>query len=70
MLPRRKDESHRKSAKEDIQIPFVVQSLVDNREKYRINKQFIQSDGLRKEINDLGYDVEDTPDGPKIWKKI
>lgn len=59
-----------KSVQEDIQIPFIIQALVDKREKCRVNKQFVQSDGLRKEINDLGYELEDTPDGPKIWRKI
>src|SRR3989344_575808 len=54
---------------EEKNIPPEVDKLKVEREKYRVNKQFVQSDRLRKEINDLGYELEDTPNGPKVWKK-
>jgi len=38
--------------------------------QYRDNKQFVQSDVLRKEIEDLGYKVRDTAHGPYIVKKF
>lgn len=50
-------------------IPDNVQKLARERETFRTNKQFAQSDHLRKEINDLGYEVEDTPTGPRLWPK-
>jgi cysteinyl-tRNA synthetase len=38
-------------------------------EKCRANKQFIQSDALRKEIEALGYEVRDTDRGSRLAKK-
>jgi cysteinyl-tRNA synthetase len=49
------------------EIPQNVRELADEREQSRGSKQFEQSDRLRKTINDLGYDIEDTPRGPFIW---
>jgi cysteinyl-tRNA synthetase len=51
-----------------ISIPEEVQNLVVEREKARKNKNFKKSDELRKEINSLGYEVKDTPDGQKVSK--
>lgn len=47
-----------------------VLKLVALREKFRINKQFIQADRLRKQINKLGYMVEDTASGPLLKQKL
>ena len=49
-------------------IPEKVQKLVKEREQARQNKNFKESDELRKEINSLGYEVKDTPEGQKISK--
>jgi len=49
-------------------IPTDVQQLVDDREAARDQKDFAASDTLRKRISDLGYRVEDTPDGPRVYK--
>lgn len=51
-------------------IPLKIRFLARKREKFRSNKQFIQSDALRKEINALGYEVEDTQSGPLLTKLI
>lgn len=50
-------------------LPVKIKKIVKTRELLRKNKQFIQSDALRKEVNGLGYIVEDTPFGPFIWPK-
>ncbi len=50
--------------------PVKVAVLAKKREKFRVSKQFVQSDGLRKEINELGFEVDDTPFGPFLWPKI
>lgn len=47
-------------------IPIKVRELASRREEYRRNKQFIQADRLRKEINELGYEIKDTPSGPVL----
>ncbi|MBI3485562.1 cysteine--tRNA ligase [Candidatus Daviesbacteria bacterium] len=49
-----------------LQIPANVLKLIKERENARKSGDFAKSDALRKEIKKLGYDVEDTPDGPKI----
>lgn len=49
-----------------IKIPLKIRDLAKQREKLRNNKQFIPADRLRKEIESLGYKVEDTAYGPKI----
>jgi len=51
-----------------LKIPLKIKKLVAQREKLRINKQFIQADRLRKKIEKLGYKVEDTRNGPIIRK--
>ncbi|MEX2033127.1 MAG: cysteine--tRNA ligase [Candidatus Colwellbacteria bacterium] len=48
--------------------PSKVRGLVKEREKYRINKQFVHADRLRKKIESLGYTVEDTSRGPFVKK--
>ncbi len=51
----------------DPKIPSEIKKLAAEREQSRGNKQFEQSDRLRKEINGLGYEIEDTPQGPFLW---
>lgn len=50
-----------------LKIPPEVKTLVKARDKAlkqaKIDKQFIQSDDLRNQINTLGYNVDDTPLG-------
>lgn len=47
-----------------------VTELIKAREEFRENKQFAQADGLRKKINDLGFELEDTPLGPLVWREL
>ena len=49
--------------------PVKILKLANERERLRLNKQFIQGDLLRKEIEALGYIVEDTAKGPVVHKK-
>ncbi|MEK7608363.1 MAG: cysteine--tRNA ligase [Patescibacteria group bacterium] len=49
--------------------PPQVKKKAKERELFRKSKQFIQSDALRKEIEGLGYVVEDTSNGPFLWPK-
>lgn len=52
-----------------VAIPENIQKLLKERELSRASKQFAQSDALRKEIEQLGYVVEDTPAGPLVLPK-
>jgi cysteinyl-tRNA synthetase len=51
------------------EIPLKIQQLGEKRDLSRANQQFEQSDTLRKEMNALGYEVEDTPKGSFLWPK-
>ncbi len=46
-----------------------VQSLINEREKARRNKDFSKSDEIRNELQKKGVQLEDTPEGT-IWKRI
>lgn len=45
-----------------------VKELVEKREKARENKDWDEADAIRKQINDLGYEVKDTPKGFEVSK--
>jgi cysteinyl-tRNA synthetase len=54
---------------QDQALPAALQKLVDARQQARKEKDFATSDQLRAEIEALGYQVQDTPDGMKVVKK-
>jgi cysteinyl-tRNA synthetase len=47
-------------------IPTDVQKLLEQREAARVNKDFDAADHLRKEIEDAGFTIDDTPAGPRL----
>lgn len=49
-------------------IPQQISELVEQRESARKEKNWQKADEIRKKISDLGYQVEDTIDGPKVKK--
>lgn len=53
-----------------LELPPEIEKMAEKYEDFRSNKQFIQSDALRKEIEGLGYIVRDTPEGAYIVKKF
>ena len=53
---------------EQQKIPGEVQELVEKREKFREEKNYDESDKIRTQIQDLGWEVEDTVYGPLINK--
>ena len=50
-------------------LPPQVQSLVIEREAAREAKDFAKSDSLRKQIEDTGYEIKDSPKGPQVSRK-
>ncbi len=52
-----------------VEIPDQVKQLVKERETARKTKNFSKSDEIRKQIADLGFEVEDTATGPKVKQK-
>ena len=49
-------------------IPPKIAKLAQKREILRRNEHFVPADDLRKQIERLGYKVEDTPFGPLVQK--
>jgi len=49
-------------------IPEEIQGLLNERESARINKNFQKSDELRDQIKNLGFEVKDTENGPRLSK--
>ena len=49
-------------------IPPQIQTLVFGREKARQAKNWVEADAYRIEARSLGYEIEDTPEGPKVKK--
>jgi len=54
--------------KERIEVPEEIKEIVAEREKARENKDWKKSDELRMKMKELGWWVDDTPEGPKIKK--
>ncbi len=49
-----------------IEIPENIKNLVEQREIFRQKKNFKAADEMRKQIKELGFEVEDTPMGPLV----
>lgn len=57
---------HKVETEETIEIPAEIQHLLDLRATARDNKDWDESDRLRDEIKERGFEVKDTDDGQKI----
>jgi cysteinyl-tRNA synthetase len=49
-----------------LKIPEEIKKIINERDEARKNKDWTKSDELRKELEKLGYKVEDTKDGTNI----
>lgn len=47
-------------------IPAEIQKLAVDRQQMRREKRWSEADAIRQQMSDAGYEVEDTPQGPKI----
>jgi cysteinyl-tRNA synthetase len=56
--------------KEEVIVPSNIKKLIEEREKYRKEEKWLNADKLRAQLLKLGYDVEDTVNGPLIKRKI
>jgi cysteinyl-tRNA synthetase len=57
-----------KVKKQKLVVPGDVQKLVDERENARKSRNFKLSDELRKKIEEIGFSIEDTNNGPELKK--
>ncbi|HUC89031.1 MAG TPA: cysteine--tRNA ligase [Candidatus Paceibacterota bacterium] len=51
-----------------IKIPNNIKDLLNQRDEAKKNKNWQESDKLRKQIEELGYEINDTKDGQQIRK--
>ena len=51
------------------EIPEEIQKMIKEREKFRAEKNYEESDKLRDKIRSLGYEIEDTIYGPIATKQ-
>lgn len=56
-------------AEVEIKIPDEINELAKERIRAKKERDFALADEIREKINEKGYDISDTPDGPKITKK-
>lgn len=54
---------------ERVKVSKEVQELVEEREKLRTQEKWQEADKLRKRIEKAGFNIEDTPKGPKVKKR-
>ena len=57
-------------SKKQQELPEEVRLLAEARAQARRDKNWPQSDALRKQLADLGYQVEDTPQGQKVRRAL
>lgn len=50
-------------------IPDEIMALVEQRSLTRKEKRWADADGLRQQVLQAGYEIEDTPQGPHVKKK-
>jgi cysteinyl-tRNA synthetase len=50
----------------EVSVPDNVLALAKQRESARSDKRWKEADELRERIHALGFDIEDTPEGPKL----
>jgi len=55
-----------KIRKEKLTIPQEIKELVKKREQARQEKKFDESDQIRKQIEEKGYQIKDTEKGPSV----
>ena len=53
-------------AKIKVKIPEEIKKLLEKREALRSQKRWQEADKIRKKIKKLGWQIEDTPQGPKV----
>lgn len=51
------------------EIPAEITALVEARTLARKDKRWADADAIRNQVTELGYEIEDTPSGPKVKKK-
>jgi len=56
------------AAEEEQALPPEITALIEEREAARQAKDWEQADGIRRKLAQMGYTIEDTPQGPR-WRR-
>ena len=51
------------------EVPAEIQALLQQRQQARAEKRWSDADAVRAQITGAGYEIEDTPQGPRVKKK-
>ncbi|MCI0396558.1 MAG: cysteine--tRNA ligase [Chloroflexi bacterium] len=51
-------------------IPDEILALVEQRQQARAEKRWQDADALREQVRAAGYDIEDTPQGPRVHSRL
>lgn len=51
------------------EVPEEILALVEQRQKARAEHRFQDADVIRRQVDDAGYRIEDTPQGPRVTKR-
>ena len=54
---------------EKLDVPSNILKLVNEREHARKNNDWTKSDKIRQELDKIGWNIKDTPSGPKLTAK-
>jgi cysteinyl-tRNA synthetase len=47
-------------------VPDDIWALVNDRQRARAEKRWAEADRLRQQVQASGYEIEDTPQGPRV----
>jgi cysteinyl-tRNA synthetase len=47
-------------------VPDAILALVQQRQRARVEKRWREADALREQVKAAGYDIDDTPQGPRL----
>ena len=61
-------QPHEAASSEDADLAAHVEALLVERQQARNDRNYARADEIRDELNGMGIEVEDTPDGP-VWRK-
>jgi cysteinyl-tRNA synthetase len=53
----------------EVSVPDEILALVEQRQQARKEKRFQDADTLRNQVTQAGYEIEDTPQGPRVKPK-
>ena len=49
-------------------VKALVEAILELREKARRDKDWEAADNIRKDLEDIGFEIQDTTEGP-VWRK-